>query len=76
MNFVAQVVGDYGQLMGQYGFAGMLCWVIVKRLDRIEHVVAGLSKALWFDIAARPSADKFIKDQAKKVIAEMERDKK
>lgn len=84
-NLLAQAA-DYGPLVSQFGFGGALMWILVHRLDRYEdanarraerndHILRGLSRALWVDLASRPYSDRPTKDQAKKILAEMDAEK-
>lgn len=81
MPTIAQVA-EFGPLVSQFGFAGALLWILVRRLDRyedlnerraerFEHVLRGLSRALWIDLAARPYSDLATKEQARKILSEM-----
>lgn len=64
-------LSDYGPLVSQFGFGGLLVWVVSVRLDRLEHTLKGLSKALWMDLAQR-SGPGFIRDEAKRMLSRME----
>lgn len=69
-------VTDYVPLIPQLGFGGLALWVVARGQERIEHVLRGLSIALWTDLAARPYADAFVKDQARKILTELELERK
>lgn len=56
------------------GWPGAVLWIVVRRLDSLEHAMKGVSKALWMDLASRPDAAPFVKAEAKRMI-ERERSK-
>lgn len=62
---------DAGPLIAQFGFGGLLVWIVTVRLDRIEHTMRGLSKALWMDLAER-SGPGWIRDEAKRTLDNMD----
>lgn len=75
---VAQAA-DYGTLIAQFGFGGAVLWILVKWMEsitkwmeRIDHTIRGLSKAMWMDLASRPSADAIIKKHAMEMVAQMD----
>ncbi len=68
--FLAQVA-DFGPLVAQFGFGGLLVWIVTVRLDRIEHTMRGLSKALWMDLAHR-SGPGWIRDEAERTLDRMD----
>lgn len=59
-------------LVSQIGWPGLILYIVVTRLDRLEHTLKGLSKALWMDLASRPYTDIIIKDIARAEISKME----
>lgn len=76
---IAQVATDYGPLVAQYGFGGVLIVVvlrgfdmIVRALERVEHTMKGLGMAIWTDLASRPHVDQVTKNRANSAIAKME----
>ena len=58
-------------IIAQVGWPGLVLWIVVRALDRIEHSLKGLSKALWMDLASRPHADEFVKQEARRMLAKM-----
>tara|TARA_R110000868_G_scaffold187831_2_gene430549 strand:- start:101 stop:349 length:249 start_codon:yes stop_codon:yes gene_type:complete len=68
--------GGIPGLVVQFGFGGVVLLMVHKGLERIEHTLRGLSKALWMDLASRPYTDKIIRDQANKIVAEMDAERK
>lgn len=70
-NIVAQVA-EFGPLVSRLGFGGLLTWIVSVRLDRLEHTLKGLSKALWVDLAQR-SGPGFIQDEARRMLDKMDR---
>lgn len=61
-------------LIAQFGFGGILVVVVMRGMERIEHTLKGLSRALWSDLASRPYSQPFVKEQAKKICAQMDAD--
>lgn len=81
MSIVAQAT-EYGPIVAQYGFGGAVLWILVKWMEsitkwmeRIDHTLRGLSKAMWMDLASRPTADAIIQAHAKQMIAKMDAEK-
>lgn len=72
---LAQASTDYGALIAQCGFGGMVLIIVSRWLERIDHTLRGLSMALWTDLAARPTSTPYIQDMARKQISKMEHDK-
>ena len=71
-NFVAQVADvSFASIIAQVGWPGLVLWIVVRSLDRIEHTMKGLSKALWMDLASRPHADAFVKNEAKRMLSRL-----
>ena len=70
-HFFAQMA-DYAQIATQVGWPGLVLWLVVRALDRIEHSLKGLSKALWMDLASRNHGDPYIKSVAQREIDRME----
>lgn len=71
-HFLAQLADvPIGSIIAQVGWPGLVLWIVVRSLDRIEHSVKGLSKALWMDLASRPHADDFVKNEAKRMLSRM-----
>lgn len=76
---VAAQIIDVPQFVSQLGFGGIIVWVVLaginridSRLERMEHTQRGLSSALWADLAARSPEDSFIYKQATKMLAKIE----
>ncbi len=67
--FIAQVT-EFGPLISQLGFGGLLTWIVSVRLDRLEHTLKGLSKAMWMDLAQR-SGPGFIQDEARRMLEKL-----
>lgn len=42
------------------------------RAEETNHVMRGLSKALWMDLASRPYSEPFIKDEARRMVTKMD----
>ncbi len=68
--------GGLPGLVVQFGFGGVVLLMVHRGMERIEHTLRGLSRALWMDLASRPYTDKIIRDQAHKIVAEMDAGKK
>ena len=64
---------DVGTIITQVGWPGLVLWIVVRALDRIEHNLRGLSKAMWMDLAARPGADEFVKNEAKRMLRKLDK---
>lgn len=39
-----------------------------QRNEETNHVIRGLSKAMWMDLASRPYSEPFIKEEAKRML--------
>ncbi len=77
--FLAQM--DATTLVPQLGFGGILVWVIVSWLKRVEskldsltHSIQSLAKAVWLDLAERATPGSFVREEAKRMV-ERDRDK-
>lgn len=64
------------QLVTQLGLGDVLSLIFMRGMERIEHTLRGLSRAPWMDLASRPYTDKIIREQAHRVVAEMDAEKK
>lgn len=81
---------EYGPLVAQFGFGGALLWIMVKWMEsviklmerilvwmeRTDHTLRGLSKALWMDLASRDCADRIVRDHAKQMVSRLEEDER
>ncbi len=72
-NIVAQM--DTATLLPQFGFGGLVVWVVVSWLKKIEvslenlnHTVRGLSKAIYLDLAERAQPGSFVREEAKRMV--------
>lgn len=74
-SILAQTGTDYGAIVAQCGFGGMVLIIVSRWLERIDHSLKGLSMALWSDLASRPSSTPYIKDMAQKQITRMENER-
>ncbi len=66
---------DPTTLVPQLGFGGILIWVIVswmKRLDasleNLNHSMKNLSKSIYLDLAERAAPGSFIRQEAKRMV--------
>lgn len=62
-------------LIPQLGFGGVLIWVIVSWLKKIEtslenlnHTIRGLNKAIYLDLAERATPGSFVREEAKRMV--------
>ena len=69
----------YIPIFMQFVFVLTMVWIVLRGQERMEaaqhttdHVLRGLSRALWVDLASRPYSDAATKVQARKIIAEMD----
>jgi len=76
---VAQVAADYGPMVAQYGFGGVLIIVVLRGFDlcvraqeRLDHTMKGLAMAIWTDLAVRPYIDEATRKRAEIAIQKME----
>lgn len=76
MTTLLSQINEYAPMVPQLGFGGLVLWIVSRGLERIEHVLRGLSIALWTDLAARPYSDQFIKEQARKILSDLESERK
>ncbi len=74
-HFIAQV-SEYGPLISSIGFPGVVLLILVRWLERIDHTLSGLSRALWCDLASRPGIDAYIKQEAKRMLAKLDGEKR
>jgi hypothetical protein len=72
-------VSFWSAIIFQFFFVLTVAWLIVRGQERAErnqlttdHILRGLSRAMWFDLANRPNADTFVKLQANKILSEMD----
>lgn len=70
MHLLAQLVSTSEgiDILAKVGWPGAVLWIVVRRLDSLEHAMKGVSKALWMDLASRPDAAPFVKAEAKRMI--------
>lgn len=79
MPVISQLAIDNVPMVAQLGFGGVLILVvlrgfdlIIRSLERIDHTMKGLGRAVWMDLASRPHADQYIRDEAHRVIERMD----
>lgn len=70
-SFLAQVA-DYAPIVSSVGFPGVVLIILVRWLERMDHTLQGLSRALWCDLASRPGVDAYIKQEAKRMMTKID----
>lgn len=66
--FAQLTSADGIDILAKVGWPGAVLWIVVRRLDSLEHAMKGVSKALWMDLASRPDAAPFVKAEARRMI--------
>lgn len=69
---IAQFTADMIKPFAEVGWPGIFLWVVVSRFDRMERALTDLSSALWANLAANPSSEELVKEEARKRLAKIE----
>jgi len=68
-------IAEVSELVAKVGWPGVVLWVVVTRLDRIEHAMKDFSAALWLDLASRPGSEDSLKQKAQERVAQLKNEK-